>query len=66
VISFETQAARSLGLTRAFNHYLRKTGRNPQAPGTDAQADARKAQAMNVALPLRRRVRETIRTAFGR
>jgi hypothetical protein len=66
VISFETQAARSLGLTRAFNHYLRKTGRNPQAPGTDAQADARKAQAMNVALPLRRRVRETIRTAIGR
>jgi hypothetical protein len=66
VISFVTEEMHALAMTRAFNHYLRKIGRTPDKPGTHAQTDAMKSQAMKFALPLRRRVRETIRTAFGR
>ena len=54
VISYETDATRSLGRTRAFNYYLRRAGFRPAPPGAAPQADARKASAMQVFIPFRK------------
>jgi hypothetical protein len=66
VVAFETEKMHELAMTRAFNHYVRKTGLSPERPGTNARADAMKARAMDLALPLRRKARETLRAVTRR
>jgi hypothetical protein len=66
VFSFETEATRSLGRTRAFNHYMRKVGLKPGRPGTSPALDALKSKTMQVAIPVRRGVGTTLRKALGR
>jgi hypothetical protein len=56
VFSFETDVSRELGRTRAFNYYMRKIGLAPSRPGTRRTTDAVKAQMMQVAIPLRKRI----------
>jgi hypothetical protein len=66
VIAFETEEMHASGRTRAFNHYLRKTGLRPKPIGVDPRSDALKARVMQIALPLRRRARGAIRKVTGR
>ncbi len=61
VFSYETDVSRSLGRTRAFNHYMRAMGLRPSAPGRDPVADARKARAMESIIPLRKRAAQALR-----
>jgi hypothetical protein len=56
VFSFETDMSREVGRTRAFNYYMRKLGLTPSRPGTCHALDAMKAQAMQVAIPLRKSI----------
>lgn len=63
VFSFETDMSRELGRTRAFNYYMRKTGLTPSRPGTRRAADAVKAQMMQIAIPLRKRIAGLARRA---
>jgi hypothetical protein len=60
-ISYETDATRSLGRTRAFNHYLRRLGFRPARPGSAPRLDAGKAKAMEVVIPLRKTARSLVR-----
>jgi hypothetical protein len=60
-ISYETDATRSLGRTRAFNHYLRRLGLRPARPGTAPRLDAGKAKAMQFFIPLRKTARTLVR-----
>jgi hypothetical protein len=55
-ISFETDASRRLGRTRAFNYYQRKLGMRPALPGAHPKRDAAKAAAMQAAIPLRKNI----------
>lgn len=50
---FETRRSRRLGLTRSFNHYLRRTGIRPSRPGLHPALDGLKAGSMRIALPVR-------------
>jgi hypothetical protein len=63
-ISYETDATRSLGRTRAFNHYLRRLGFRPSRPGSAPRLDAGKAKAMEFVIPLRKTARTLIRRAI--
>jgi hypothetical protein len=56
-IVFETDASRARGRVRAFNHYLRKIGVRPAAPGTNQTVDFLKSRVMRIATPVRNRVR---------
>jgi hypothetical protein len=58
----ETDATRSLGRTRAFNHYARKAGLVPSEPGQHPVADALKANAMNTVLPMRKLAGKVVRS----
>lgn len=60
-ISFETDASRDIGRTRAFNYYQRKLGMRPALPGTYPKRDAAKALAMQAAVPLRKTIGEVVR-----
>ena len=53
---FETNATRARNRIRACNHFLRRAGLNPAAPGASPARDAAKAVAMRVVFPIRRRV----------
>jgi hypothetical protein len=64
-ISFETDASRELGRTRAFNYYQRKLGMQPAPPGTYPKRDAAKALAMQAAIPLRKSVANVARELFA-
>jgi len=64
-ISFETEASRELGRTRAFNYYQRKLGMRPAPPGARPSRDAAKAVVMQAAVPLRRRIAEAARKLRG-
>ena len=66
VFSYETDATRSLGRTRAFNHYMRRLGLRPAPPGLRVASDARKAQAMQVIIPFRKTAGEVVRKALRR
>lgn len=57
---FETSADRALGRTRAFNHYQRRLGLRPAAPGTHPHLDQFKAEAM-IPDRLARKVLERLR-----
>ncbi len=68
-ISFETDATRELGRTRAFNYYQRKLGIRPALPGSYPRRDAAKALAMQAAVPLRKNIANVVRklsTVAGR
>jgi hypothetical protein len=54
VFSFETNRSRSLGRTRAFNHYMRRFGVGPAPPRIRPAFDEAKAAVMQVAIPLRK------------
>ena len=60
-ISFETDASRKLGRTRAFNYYQRKLGMRPALPGAHPKRDAAKAMAMQAAFPLRKSIGNVVR-----
>jgi hypothetical protein len=60
-ISFETDASRRVGRTRAFNHYQRKLGMPPALPGAYPARDAAKAMAMQTAIPLRKNIANAVR-----
>jgi hypothetical protein len=66
VFSYETDMTRSIGRTRAFNHYMRSIGLRPSAPGSHPAQDARKAKAMEVLIPVRKRASEALRKTFRR
>jgi hypothetical protein len=66
VVSFETDVTRAQGRTRAFNHYARAAGMTPSPVGRDESADALKAGAMRVAIPVRKSVASTVRRASHR
>ena len=53
-VDLETDVARALGRTRAFNHYARKIGLAPSRPGQNPTADTLKANAMNAVIPFRK------------
>jgi hypothetical protein len=53
-VVFETNVTKSLGRTRAFNHYSRKAGIAPTMPGLNPAADAIKANAIDAVIPLRK------------
>jgi hypothetical protein len=59
---FETDATRAAGRTRAFNHYLRKVGLEPQHPGAHPAVDAFKAGSMRALIPIRRRAGRLLKT----
>jgi hypothetical protein len=52
---YQTDVTRALGRTRAFNHYQRKLGMRPVAPGVHPFRDSVKAEAMLALVPLHRR-----------
>jgi len=64
-ISFETDASRKLGRTRAFNYYERKLGLRPTAPGLHPARDAAKGLAMQAAIPLRKGLSNAVRKLFS-
>lgn len=59
-VVFETDASRARGRVRAFNHYLRKLGLEPAAPGAHPTADFLKSRVMRVATPVRNRLRRRL------
>jgi hypothetical protein len=59
-ISFETDASRELGRTRAFNYYQRKLGMHPALPGAHPSRDAAKAIAMQAAIPIRKNIASVV------
>lgn len=61
-ISFETDASRRLGRTRAFNYYQRKLGMHPATPGEFPKRDVAKAAAMQAAIPLRKKIANALHT----
>jgi len=56
----ETRSGRSLGRTRAFNHYMRKLGVPTSQPGRHPALDAAKAATMNLAIPIRDAARRAL------
>jgi hypothetical protein len=66
VFSFETDATRARGRTRAFNHHMRSIGLRPSPPGTHRALDERKAGIMQVVIPLRKGARSAFDRALGR
>ena len=64
-ISFETEASRELGRTRAFNYYQRKLGMRPALPAAYPRRDAAKAIAMQAAVPLRKNIGDVVRKLSG-
>ncbi len=56
----ETRSGRSLGRTRAFNHYMRKLGVATSQPGRHPAVDAAKAAAMTLAMPVRDAARRAL------
>jgi len=64
-ISFETEASRELGRTRAFNYYQRKLGIRPALPAAYPRRDAVKAIAMQAAVPLRKNIGDVVRKLSG-
>lgn len=60
-VVLETDVTRSLGRTRAFNHYARKVGFAPGQPGQHPTTDSVKANAMNAVLPIRKLAGSVIR-----
>ena len=63
---WETDESRATGRTRACNHYLRKLGFQPSAPGISPGSDAAKAGAMRVLTPVRQAAVSVKRSLFGR
>lgn len=63
---WETDETRAAGRTRACNHYLRKLGMQPSAPGRSPGSDAAKAGAMRVLTPMRQAAVSVKRSLFGR
>jgi hypothetical protein len=61
VFSFETTASRERGRTRACNHYLRKLGLTPAAPGVRPKLDGVKARVMDIAIPVRKGLGSLVR-----
>lgn len=59
-VVFETRLARKLGMARAFNHYLRRCGVVPAAPGARPGLDGLKALAMETALPVRQYLKKML------
>jgi hypothetical protein len=64
-VVLETESTRSLGRTRAFNHYIRRAGIAPAEPGQHPAADMLKANAMNAILPMRKLAGKVVRTVKG-
>jgi hypothetical protein len=56
----ETRSGRSLGRTRAFNHYMRKLGVSTSQPGRHPALDAAKAATMTLAMPVRDAARRVL------
>jgi hypothetical protein len=56
VFSYETDAMRAAGRTRACNYYLRRMGGNPAPPGVRPDLDRWKAAAMRAFIPARKGV----------
>jgi hypothetical protein len=65
-VVLETESTRSLGRTRAFNHYIRSAGIAPAEPGQHPATDMLKANAMNAILPMRKLAGKVVRTVKGR
>jgi hypothetical protein len=59
---FETDASRARGRTRAFNHYMRKLGLEPRAPGAHPAVDALKAGSMRALIPVRQQTSRLLKT----
>ncbi len=66
VFSFETDAMRARGRTRAFNYYARAAGLRPSPPGTHPAIDAGKAKVMEIATPLRKTARAAVEKVLRR
>ncbi|MBS1799356.1 MAG: hypothetical protein JSS95_05975 [Acidobacteria bacterium] len=64
-VVLETESTRALGRTRAFNHYIRRTGMAPSEPGRHPATDAMKANAMNAILPMRKLAGKVVRSVKG-
>lgn len=58
---FETNLTRAAGRTRAFNHYVRRAGINPDQLGFSPRVDAIKAGSMRALIPLRRQAGRVLR-----
>lgn len=65
VFSFETDAMRAIGRTRAFNHYMRQIGLRPAGLGMHPLCDAGKSRTMQVVVPLRAGIGNAVRKALG-
>lgn len=61
-VVLETDVTRSLGRTRGFNHYARKAGVAPSAPGSNPAMDALKANAFEAVIPVRKMAGRMLRT----
>ncbi len=59
---FETNRTRMIRRARAFNHYVRKAGLDPQVPGTRPRLDAIKSGSMRALIPMRQRASRLLRT----
>ena len=64
-VVFETSSARKLGRVRAFNHYLRRCGMVPAAPGAHPGLDGFKALAMETVMPVRQYLKRMLRPGSG-
>jgi hypothetical protein len=62
---FETDVSRHRGQARACNHYMRKLGFDPFAPGRRPAVDEVKAAAMRMLIPVRKRVGATLKAMRG-
>lgn len=58
---FETNLTRAAGRTRAFNHYVRRTGLQPVQLGSRPRMDDIKARSMRALIPLRRQAGRVLR-----
>ncbi|MDB6017026.1 MAG: hypothetical protein JWR19_1515 [Pedosphaera sp.] len=61
---FETDATRSVGRARSFNHYMRKFGIKPAQLGTHPDLDAFKSGTMRVVIPARQVLGKAVRKAL--
>jgi hypothetical protein len=60
---FETDATRSAGRVRAFNHYVRKAGFKPGRVGSKSLIEAAKAASMRAIIPARQRAGLLVKSA---